>query len=257
VLPASSNSTSDELSPVYLAFDTGPGNVLIDAAMRILTDGKQHFDRDGILGAKGESEIDEDLVDSYLTSEPYFQRQPPKTTGRELFSDDISRALVERMRASGKSPEAIIATITRITAESIVRAYEQFVIPFLENDHAIDEIYVCGGGAYNPNILKHLQARFPESRVLKLNDSPIKLDPSAKEAVMFALLGYLCVCGRSVPIAADAESLDPAILGVVTPGENYHEMLQKVVRAQDFGSIMGLGRISILESKCEVQKHDD
>ncbi|KAH8690932.1 glucokinase regulator family [Talaromyces proteolyticus] len=249
VLPASSNSKSDELSPVYLAFDTGPGNVLIDAAMRILTDGKQHYDRDGILGAKGESEIDEDLVDSFLKSEPYFQRQPPKTTGRELFSDDISCALVKRMQASGKSPEAIIATITRITAESIARAYEQFVIPFLGEGHDIDEIYICGGGAYNPNILKHLQARFPESRVLKLNDAPTKLDPSAKEAVMFALLGYLCICGRSVPIAADAESLDPAILGVVTPGENYREILQKVVRAQDFGNIGKLGRILMLESK--------
>lgn len=257
MLLAFSESKSDELNRIYQAFDTGPGNVLIDAAMRILTDGKQHFDRDGVLGAKGESEIDEDLVDSYLTSEPYFQRQPPKTTGRELFSDDISRALVEQMQALGKSPEAIIATITRITAESIVRAYEQFVIPLLEKGRGIDEIYVCGGGAYNPNILKHLQARFPESRVLKLNDAPTKLDPSAKEAVMFALLGYLCVCGRSVPIAADAESLDPTILGVVTPGENYREIMQKVVGAQNFGSIGALGRISMLESKGEVQNDDD
>ncbi|KAM5342656.1 hypothetical protein ACJ41O_013622 [Fusarium nematophilum] len=239
VLPASASTAES----TYLAFDTGPGNVLIDAAMRILTDGKQHYDRDGILGAKGEADMDADVVNSFLAGEPYFQLKPPKTTGRELFSDDMAKALVDKMKAAGKSPEAIIATITRISAESIARAYEHFVLPQLGPGGRIDEIYICGGGAYNPNILRHLQDRFPQSRVLKLDDAPVKIDPSAKEAVLFALLGFLGVCGRTVPVAADSETTDPAILGVVTPGENYRDVMRAVVKDPGFSGGSVLGRI--------------
>ncbi|CAL5875006.1 uncharacterized protein PFLUO_LOCUS9309 [Penicillium psychrofluorescens] len=245
VLPASNVKTADSDSK-YFAFDTGPGNVFIDAAMRILTNNKEQFDCDGILGARGETEIDNAVVEDYLTNEPYFQLQPPKTTGRELFSDDVARGLVEKMQSSGKSPEAIIATITRITAESIARAYESIVLPRLdESRRNIDEIYICGGGAYNPNILKHLRARFPQSKVMRLDDDdgPTKLNPSAKEAVLFALLGFLCVSGRSVPIAMDAETVESSVMGVVTPGENYRHVMEMVVRDQEFAKAGILGSI--------------
>lgn len=211
--------------------------------MRILTDGAQHFDRDGVLGQQGESQIDENAVNEYLGSEPYFHLKPPKTTGRELFSDDVARSLVNKLKGSGKSDEAIIATITRITAESIARAYEQHVLPKLESP--IGEIYICGGGAHNPNILKHLQTRFPHSKVLTLEDAPVKMDPSAKEAVMFALLGFLCVLGWRVPLPADAESQEPAIMGVVTPGKNYHEVIKKVANDADFGDSKTLGVVKM------------
>ncbi|KAJ4202497.1 hypothetical protein NW767_005866 [Fusarium falciforme] len=243
VLPASSATQLGKSESTYMAFDTGPGNVFIDAAMRILTNGKQHYDRDGELGAKGEADIDTVVVNDYLANEPYFQLKPPKTTGRELFSDDIAKALVNKLKDAGKTPEAIIATITRITAESIARAYEQYVLPHLGKDGNIDEIYICGGGAYNPNILKHLQQRFPKSRVLKLDDAPVKIDPSAKEAVLFAVLGFLGVCGRTVPVAADSESTDPAIMGVVTPGDNYRDLMGAVVGDSGFSSRGVLGRI--------------
>lgn len=228
-----------------MAFDTGPGNVLIDAAMRILTNGEQHFDRDGLLGLKGAAEINETVVEEYLNSEPYFKVQPPKTTGRELFSDDVASSLVEKMKSLNMAPEGIIATITRITAESIARAYETYAIPHLGQDGRgkIDEIYICGGGAYNPNLMEHLQSRFPDSRVMKLDDAPTKLAPNAKEAVMFALLGYLSICGRTVPLAADSESVETAILGVVTPGNNYRDLMQTVTKDQGFVQNSVLGRI--------------
>ncbi|KAH7120650.1 Anhydro-N-acetylmuramic acid kinase [Dactylonectria macrodidyma] len=228
VLPASGNHRGEKAASSYLAFDTGPGNVFIDAAMRILTDGAKHYDCDGELGALGEPDIDGGIVSHYLDNEPYFQQSPPKTTGRELFSDDVALSIVKEMESAGKSHQAIIATITRITAESIARAYESFVLPYLGDDGNIDEIYICGGGAYNPNILRHLQARFPKSRVMTLDDAPVKLDPSAKEAVLFALLGFLGVCGRTVQIAADSESMEPAVMGVVTPGSNYCDVLRAV-----------------------------
>lgn len=215
--------------------------------MRILTDGKQHYDHDGILGAKGEADIDTSFVDEYLANEPYFDLSPPKTTGRELFSDDVARKLVEQLKDKGKSTAAIIATITRITSESIARSYERFVVPLLEKNATINEIYICGGGAYNPNILQHLQRRFPHSLVARLDDAPTKIDPSAKEAVMFALLGFLSVCGRTVPIAADAETTHPAIMGVITPGDNYHAIMKTVVQEPEFSNTSVLGRILIID----------
>jgi 1,6-anhydro-N-acetylmuramate kinase len=229
----------------YLAFDTGPGNVLIDAAVRILTNGEHHFDKDGVYGQKGADQINSVIVDEFLGNEPYFDMHPPKTTGRELFSDDIARGLVEKMQSFGMSAEAIIATVTRITAESISRAYEQFIIPHLaeQGKGQLDEIYICGGGVYNPNILEHLQSRLPTSRVMKLDDAPAKLAPNAKEAVMFALLGYLSICGRTVPLPADAESVEPAIMGVITPGDNYREVMHRVMTETGFVKNGVLGRI--------------
>ncbi|VUC35006.1 unnamed protein product [Clonostachys rosea] len=213
--------------------------------MRTLSNGETHFDKDGAFGLQGESEIDDQAVNDYLAGEPYFQAKPPKTTGRELFSDDVARGLVENMRSRGMSPQATIATITRITAESIARAYEQYVLPRLEEGKTIDEIYICGGGAYNPNIMKHLQARFPTSRVSRLSEAPTKIEPNAKEAVMFALLGFLSVSGRTVPLAEDAESTEPAVLGVITPGENYRQIFQIVAKDQEFLTHGVLGRIQM------------
>ncbi|KAM0554918.1 hypothetical protein ACHAPJ_006654 [Fusarium lateritium] len=243
VLPARKTKQPGESTATYMAYDTGPGNVFIDAAMRILTDGKQHFDRDGVLGAKGEAEIDHAVVDDYLVKEAYFQQKPPKTTGRELFSDDIAKSLVNSMRAACMSPEAIIATITRMTAESIARSYEQFVLPKLEEGDDIDEIYICGGGAYNPNILNHLENRFPKSRVLKLDDAPVKVDPSAKEAVLFALLGFMGVHGRTVQVGLGSETIDPAILGIITPGNNYRDVMRRVVENPGFTKAGVLERV--------------
>lgn len=237
------NAAKAQSDGSYLAFDSGPGNVFIDAAMRILSNGSKHFDKDGELGLKGEADIDDNFVNHFLASEPYFSMPPPKTTGRELFSDDVAKRLVTELQQRQLSNEAIVATITRITAESIARAYEQFVQPLLQEGRVIDEIYLCGGGAHNPNIFKHIQSRLPKSRVMKLDAAPFKLDPNAKEAVLFALLGYLAVCGRQVPLAADAETKFPATLGVVTPGPNYSQVMKTVVGSPDFGTWPVLGRI--------------
>lgn len=242
VVPASSSTaTSAALGSTYVAFDTGPGNVLIDAAVRLLSDGQKHYDHDGEAGARGENSINHDVVETFLASS-YFQQAPPKTTGRELFSDDMARDLVTKLRALRCSDDAIIATITYITAESIARAYEQFIIPRIG---PLDEIYICGGGAYNPNISRHLQARFPQAKVAKLDDLNLGISAAAKEAVLFALLGFLSICGRYIPVAGWAENREPAILGKITPGQNYHAVMRNVVSDSSFGVESGLGRITM------------
>lgn len=242
VVPASSSTAaSKDLGSTYIAFDTGPGNVMIDAAVRLLSDGQKHYDQDGEAGARGEDFINHEVVETFLASS-YFQREPPKTTGRELFSDDMARDLVTKLQTSGCSDDAIIATITRITAESIARAYEQFIIPRIG---PLDEIYICGGGAYNPNISKHLQVRFPHATVAKLDELDLGISAAAKEAVLFALLGFLSICGRCIPVAGLAENGEPAILGKITPGQNYHTVMRKVVSDSSFGTDSGLGRITM------------
>ena len=133
--------------------------------------------------------------------------------------------------------------MTRITSESISRAYENFIMPQLAPGKTIDEIYICGGGAYNPNIMQHLQTRFPATKVATLHEAPTSMDPSAKEAILFALLGFLAVCGRTVPLATDAESREPAIMGVISPGKNFHDIMSRATQDASFQTAHELGRI--------------
>jgi 1,6-anhydro-N-acetylmuramate kinase len=242
VVPPESSSTAD-----YIAFDTGPGNVLIDAAVRDITNGLQHYDKDGLLGAAGEIEVDEMFIQDFIDRVGFFAQPPPKTTGRELFSDDVARRLVRELRLKGVSDRGIIANITHLTGETVAQAYERYVIPVYGN---IDEIYVCGGGARNPNLIKFLQRRFPLSRVDNLERAPLTLAPhrpelkapscdgaqaealngyesplgipaDAKEALLFAVLGFLCICGRSITVASNESNSEEAVLGKITPGSNY------------------------------------
>jgi hypothetical protein len=93
--------------------------------------------------------------------------------------------------------------------------------------------------------MKHLQARFPASRVAKLSEAPTIIEPNAKEAVMFALLGFLSVSGRTVPLADDSESTKPAVMGVITPGENYRQIIETVAKSEGFLKNGVLGRIQM------------
>ena len=235
VIPASSSP----LAPGYMAFDTGPGNVLIDAAIRMFTG--EEFDRDGRMAIAGASEVDMEYVESYIRSVEYLSWQPPKTTGRELFSDDMAKRIVDDLKGKGKSPEGIVATITRITAETVARALEDFIVPTYG---AIDELFVCGGGAENPVVINFLRERFGKTKVAKLSEggSGLGLPVEAKEAVMFGLLGYLCLFGRSVPVASNEKCRDQNVLGKITPGKNFVAMLEK---SRQSGDRSTLGRIVV------------
>lgn len=193
------------------------------------------------MGARGESEIDYEAVEHFLKRD-YFKRKPPKTTGREMFSDTLAIEIIDELRGRGMSNDAIMATITRMTAESIVHAYENYVIPKIGH---IDEVYICGGGAFNPNIMRHISSRLPGTNVNILSSSTIGIGAAAKEAVLFAVLGYLGVCGRDVAIADLSETRDKVVLGCVTPGDNYRSVMKKVVGDEEFISASTLGRIIV------------
>ena len=135
-----------------IAFDTGPGNMVIDALMEYYTGGRVHYDRDGEVAARGR--VDDRLL-SLLLDDPYFRRKPPKSTGRELFGRRYTLKIIEYAERHNLRFEDVIATATALTVESMVMAYERFIMPH----HKIDEIYISGGGSKNRTIMRWLRER--------------------------------------------------------------------------------------------------
>ena len=199
-------------------FDTGPGNVFIDAAMRHFTNGQLQYDKDGLWGMQGQ--VHQEIVDEYL-DQYYFKRDPPKTTGRELFGDSEAIAFIEKCLFKGLSQYDVIATLTRITAQSIVNDYKKYA------PYPIDELYLCGGGALNPNITGFIQSSFPTMKLVFLDVTGIP--GSAKEAITFAFQGLEAILGRPLIVPDRVESKLPVVVGKVTPGKNYRTLQKKAV----------------------------
>lgn len=182
-----------------IAFDTGPGNMIIDELAWIATNGKQTYDIDGVLG--GEGTVREDLLDSWM-SDPYFAKQPPKTTGRELFGAQFARRILAE--APGVDIRDLIATATALTAESIVRAYREFVHP----RGPVHEVMLAGGGARNPTLVRMLKERMPKQKILTYKAS------EAKEAMAMAMIANDSVVGLITNVAG-ATGGRPTVLGKI------------------------------------------
>lgn len=163
-----------------VAFDTGPGNMMMDRLAHLLF--KKPFDDNGALAAGGK--VDEEWLASEL-SHPYFAQEPPKTTGRELFTFAFADRLIAEGHKRGLSDHDVIATVTALTAASIADAYRRFVMPKVK----IERLVLGGGGADNPTLCSMMQSRWPhEIRLLRHEDFGIST--KFKEALLFALLAY-------------------------------------------------------------------
>lgn len=210
-LPPLSDTTS-----APLAFDTGPGNALLDSAIEQITGGAAHFDRDAALASQGT--VDEVWL-ADLLRHPYYERRPPKTTGRELFSAAMAAGLLAEGRARGLDDASILATLAALTAASIADAYRRFA------PAVVTEVILGGGGARNPLLVQMLRERLAPARVLRHED--IGVDSFNKEALVFALLAHETWHHRPGTHPALTGAQHASVLGQITPGANTVDLLRR------------------------------
>jgi anhydro-N-acetylmuramic acid kinase len=193
------NTNSDRV----IAFDTGPGNMIIDQLVSRITAGRQTYDRDGVIAASGE--IDPKLL-AKLLRDKYFRAKPPKTAGREQYGSEF----VSRLLDTELSSEDLIATATALTAESIALAIRNFVL----TEMRVDEIFVSGGGTHNPTLMAMLRKAMDPLPVKETTE--VGLDVDSKEAIAFAVMAYETAHCRpsNIPMATGAKR--PVVLGKIT-----------------------------------------
>ena len=177
-----SNVTMISHSHPTFGFDTGLGNIMLDYCVNKFF--SKPYDKDGEIARSGV--ICESWLDCLLQDEYYF-KTPPKTTGREYFS---TRYIENALKFAPAEPKDIIATVTALTAKTIVQAYERFILPDID----IEEVVIGGGGAYNPIMLDLIRNYLPEGIILKTHED-YGISNNYKEVMAFALLGYCTYYG--------------------------------------------------------------
>jgi anhydro-N-acetylmuramic acid kinase len=193
------NTSTDRV----IAFDSGPGNMVIDQLVSRITSGGQLFDRDGAMAASGQP--DPKLL-AKLLRDKYFRAKPPKTAGREQYGAEFVTKLLDTELSS----EDLIATATALSAESIALGIRNFVMP----DMRVDEIFVSGGGTHNPTLMRMLRKALEPIPVMETTE--MGLDVDAKEAIAFAVMAYETAHCRpsNVPMATGAKK--SVVLGKMT-----------------------------------------
>ena len=184
-----------------IAFDTGPGNMVIDALVRKLTNGKQTYDRNGSIARAGK--VHSKMLDGMLR-DPYFKLHPPKTAGREQFGQDFATGLM----ATGVPLEDLIATATEFTVRSIALAIATHATPQ-------SEVIASGGGIHNKFLMQRLRALLPAASLTTSADFGI--DPDAKEAIAFAALAYEFAQHRPANLPSATGARRAVLLGRDTP----------------------------------------
>ena len=203
VMPAGAKSRD------VFAFDTGPGNMIIDAVISAVTGGEKTYDAGGETAAKGK--VCNALLD-ILKEEPYYRQPLPKTTGREHFGVQYTEKILSWWKENPIPLEDLLATVTDLTAYSIADAYERYVLP----KYRASEIIVGGGGSYNATLLRFMKERFAPHGVAVRTQEDLGLSSDAKEAVAFALMADCCMRGKANTLPSVTGAEHPAVMGKIS-----------------------------------------
>ena len=185
-----------------LAFDTGPGNMIIDALMKKLY--RKEFDENGVVASRGRILTD---VIRFMLAHPYLKQAPPKSTGREVFGKMFVDEILRRTRGARK--QDIIATVTEFTPLTIYQQYGHF----LRKRCRLDELIVSGGGAHNGYIMDALRRYFAPAKIMTSDELGISSD--SKEAVRFAILANETISGNPSNVPGVTGARTPTILGKI------------------------------------------
>lgn len=191
-----------------VAFDTGPGNSVIDGLVRAVTGGLAHRDDGGQRAAMGRA--NEGLLEELL-ADPFFQAPPPRSTGRERFGDAYAARLRDIGEQLGLSLEDLLATAVELTAVTVADAIGRFLSP-----RGVDAVYVSGGGVRNATLMVALRRRLEGLKVRRLDDLGVAAE--SKEALAFALLAHLTLSGQAGNVRGATGAAATAVLGQITPG---------------------------------------
>ncbi len=188
---------------VSCAYDSGPGNMLLDAFVRSRSNGRQTMDRDGTLSARGT--VDPELLDA-MSTDAYFALPPPKSTGREYFGERFLAKHGARLRALADADGA--ATLAELTARTVADAIAATAF-------AAPRVIISGGGSRNPDLMARVRRNAPHARVDTSDDHAVTSD--AKEAIAFAILGYETLRGRPANVPAATGARAATVLGAIAP----------------------------------------
>jgi anhydro-N-acetylmuramic acid kinase len=195
-----------------LAFDTGPGNMVIDALVESISGGRKSYDKDARIALR--SRVIRPLLEEMLRH-PYLRQVPPKTAGREQFGREYARELFAWAKKRRERTEDLVRTVTIFTALSIADGFRRFIF---SRAH-VSELIVAGGGAKNPLLMAQLRDALPGIEVL--SSSSFGIPAEAKEAFAFAILAYESFHGRANNLPSATGAKHPATLGKLVHG-NVH-----------------------------------
>jgi len=190
-----------------IAFDSGPANYLIDEVMRAITNGKKHMDKNGHLAKKGK--IHYVFIDKWMKHH-YFKKDIPKSCGKSDFYDTLLYKILKLQ--SGLDHEDLVATVTELTAQSIIEAYRKFVLPRC----TVKEVIFCGGGVYNQTLMKSLDEKLQAEGIAISSFDDYGISSDAVEAVCFGYLGYLCMKKKVNHLAHTTGAKKNSILGKIS-----------------------------------------
>ncbi|KAF3047681.1 hypothetical protein E8E12_011361 [Didymella heteroderae] len=220
----------DDGGRATMSRNVGPGSLLIDYAMRYCTSNDQSQDHDGKVGSLGT--VNQGIVDRFLDSHDYLRSPPSQIIATEMFGDHEAQQLIDECLYSNMSEVDTLATVTRITAQNILKQYRRLLQVFFPSNQKVDELFICGPSARNSNIIDYLESELPESVITKpLHDIGIPGD--AHDAVCYAYLALEAMLTKTTEVnealAAPCSACPDTVRAQTVPGRRWDELLSTVM----------------------------